>query len=121
MGFLFEDLKVYQKALSVAKEIVEICQGIKRGNSTIVDQLQRAALSIPTNIAEGNGRWHKKDRANFFTIAKGSAFECIPLLEICKGLNLIEAEKVGRFREELDAIGKMLTMLIKGMEKRVSD
>lgn len=64
MGFLFEDLNVYQKAVSAAKDIINTCNEIKRGNATIVDQLQRAALSIATNIAEGNGRWHKKDRAH---------------------------------------------------------
>ncbi|MBE0448311.1 MAG: hypothetical protein IBX64_09490 [Actinobacteria bacterium] len=45
----------------------------------------------------------------------------VPLLEICKSLDLIPSEKVDELRNELIAIGKMLTMLIKGMEKRVSD
>ncbi|HZD59773.1 MAG TPA: four helix bundle protein, partial [Anaerolineae bacterium] len=89
MGFLFENLEVYKKAIGFAKDVQLICKDIKRGNYVLVDQLQRAALSISTNIAEGNGRWHKKDRAHFFIIARGSAFECAPLLEICSELELI--------------------------------
>ncbi|MGZ3781951.1 MAG: four helix bundle protein [Pseudobdellovibrionaceae bacterium] len=49
-------------------------QGITR---TLADQLSRAALSIPLNIDEGNGRWHNGDKRNFFWIARGSAFECV--------------------------------------------
>jgi len=53
-------------------------------------------------------------------IAKGSAFEYVPLLEICKGLELMPVETVEKLLDEFETIGKMLTMLIKGVEKRVS-
>jgi four helix bundle protein len=46
------------------------------------DQLSRASLSISLNLAEGNGRWHGGDRRQFFCIARGSVFECIPLLQL---------------------------------------
>lgn len=120
MAFLFENLEVYKKALGFAQDIQECCKEIKRGNSVVVDQLQRASLSIATNIAEGNGRWHKKDRAHFFMIAKGSVFECVPLLEVCRKMELIEVDQIDDFRNELDSIGKMLTMLVKGIENRTS-
>jgi four helix bundle protein len=59
-----------------------------RGYGFLVDRLNRAALSIATNLAEGNGRFTKPDRRNFFIVARGSAQECVPLLEIarCRGL-----------------------------------
>jgi four helix bundle protein len=56
---MFEKLEVYQKAVDLAAEISEITETFPKGNYYLSDQLNRAALSIPTNIAEGNGRWHK--------------------------------------------------------------
>lgn len=89
MTFLFEKLDVYKKAVDFADEICELTKDFPRGNYYLSDQLNRAALSISANIAEGNGRYHKADRVNFFRIARGSAFECIPLLEICRRKNLV--------------------------------
>ncbi|HEY6363652.1 MAG TPA: four helix bundle protein [Candidatus Binatia bacterium] len=41
------------------------------------------------NIAEGNGRWHVRERRNFFRIARGSAFECVPLVKLCRRKKLM--------------------------------
>ena len=78
----------------------------------MADQLNRASLSISANIAEGNGRYHKSDRANFFTIARGSAFECVPLLEVSRRKGLVTLEKHAVLLVELEAISKMLSGLI---------
>ncbi len=61
---------------------MRIDEGFPRGYCFLVDQLNRVALSIATNLAVGNGRFTKPDRKNFFTIARGSAQECILLIEI---------------------------------------
>lgn len=84
MAFMFEKLEVYQKAVDFADEIAGITENFPRGYGFLVDQLNRAALSIATNLAEGNGRFTKPDRRNFFTIARGSAQECVPLLELAR-------------------------------------
>jgi len=110
--FLFEKLEVYQKAIAFAEEIGNLTGDFKKGNFYLVDQLNRAALSIATNIAEGNGRYHKKERINFFRIARGSAFECIPILELCKRKGLIREEKAKSLNENLDEICKMLSGLM---------
>jgi four helix bundle protein len=89
MPFLFEKLEVYQKAVDFADEIAALTEGFPRGYGFLVDQLNRTALSIATNLAEGNGRFTKPDRRNFFTIARGSAQECVPLLEIARRRGLI--------------------------------
>ena len=86
--------------------------------ANLVDQLRRASLSIPLNIAEGNGRSHAKDRKNFFWIARGSIFECAPLIELCRREKLITEEKCADLKTELEVLSKMLTALIKGTEKR---
>jgi len=113
MAFIFENLDVYKKAIDFADEIYELTKDFPRGHYYLVDQLNRAALSISANIAEGNGRFHKADRANFFRIARGSAFECIPLLEMCRRRKLLGADTHSSLRLTLENIGKMLSGLMK--------
>jgi four helix bundle protein len=112
MPFMFENLEVYQKAIAFADEISGLTEGFSKGNYYLIDQLNRAALSISSNIAEGNGRYSKSDRKNFFRISRGSAFECVPILELCKRKKLIGEEKHKALKENLDEICKMLSGLI---------
>jgi four helix bundle protein len=118
MAFLFEDLDVYQRAVEFAERVVRVCRGFPKGNSDLASQFRRAAISISCNIAEGNGRWHPRERFNFFMIARGSASECVPLLDLSKRLGLIGRADLERFREEIDAICKMLTRLARGAESK---
>jgi len=112
MAFIFENLEVYQKAIAFADEISSLTENFSKGNYYLTDHLNRAALSISTNIAEGNGRYSKSDRKNFFRISRGSAFECIPILELCRRKKLIGEEKHKMLKENLDEICKMLSGLI---------
>ena len=75
MPCAFEKLQVYQKAITFADAICTLTRELPRGYYFLTDQLNRAALSIAANLAEGNGRFTKPDRRNFFTIARGSAQE----------------------------------------------
>jgi len=109
---MFENLGVYQKAIVFADEISDLTEGFSKGNYYLTDQLNRAALSIATNIAEGNGRYSKADRKNFFRISRGSAFECVPILEICTRKGLIKAENGIVLKGELEEICKMLSGLL---------
>jgi four helix bundle protein len=85
--FMFEKLEVYQKATGFANNIISLTESMPKGLYSLKDQLIRAAISIPANIAEGNGRWHKRDKHNFFVIARGSCFECVPLSKYQKPIN----------------------------------
>jgi four helix bundle protein len=119
MGFMFESLEVYKRAVDLAEKISGVTESFPpKGHSHLVDQLTRASLSIPLNIAEGNGRWHAKERKNFFWIARGSVFECVPLLELCRRKELITDKNCADLKQELESLAKMLTALIKGTEKR---
>jgi four helix bundle protein len=119
MGFLFEKLEVYQRAVNFAERVTVLTKSFPaQGHYHLVDQLRRASLSISLNIAEGNGRWHVKDRKNFFWIARGSVFECVPLLELCKREKLIDEDTWADLKAELEILSKMLTALIKGTDRR---
>jgi four helix bundle protein len=120
MGFMFEKLEVYQKAVSFADEIAALTEGFPRGYGFLADQLNRAALSIATNLAEGNGRFTKADRRHFFTIARGSAQECVPLLEVGRRRGLVDEAKQTILGEELEIVAKMISGLISGLDKRRS-
>ena len=113
MAFIFEKLDVYQKAVDLADNVCELTKDFPKGNYYLSDQLNRAALSISTNIAEGNGRYHKADRVNFFRIARGSAFECIPILEICKRKGLVDMSRNESLKKQLEDVSKMLSGLMK--------
>jgi len=84
MAFAFEKVLVYQKAVDFADAVCKQTEEFPRGHGFLVDQLNRAALSISANIAEGNGRFTTPDRRNFFGIARGSVQECVPLLELAR-------------------------------------
>ncbi len=114
--FSFEDLDVYKRALSFSKKILTITKEVK-GQYSWCDQLNRAATSITLNLAEGSGRWHAKDKANFYYIARGSAFECVPLVELGFELNLILDMQKNELRDDLQAISQMLTKLIQSIRE----
>ena len=118
MAFMFEKLEVYQKAVAFAADIAQLTEAFPRGYYFLTDQLNRAALSIAANLAEGNGRFTKPDRKNFFVIARGSVQECVPLLEVAHRRGLLDGAKHESFRQDLETIAKMISGLIAGLENR---
>ncbi len=117
MSFLFENLDVYKKSLTWLETTEEICKR-SRGlaSNNLLDQFSRASLSISLNIAEGNGRWHKPDKRQFFWIARGSVFECIPVLHVLSKAGVINGTDLAAYRSNLDELARMLTGLIKSVE-----
>lgn len=119
MAFAFEMLIVYQKAVDFADEVAAAVEGFPRGYGYLADHLNRASPSIAANIAEGNGRFTKPDRRNFFGIARGPVQECVPLLELAARRSLITADHHGQLKSNLEEIAKMLSGLINGLDKRM--
>ena len=118
MAFTFEKLIVYQKAIDFADRVCQLSEQFPRGYGFLVDQLNRASLSIAANIAEGNGRFTIPDRKNFFGIARGSVQECVPLLELAKRRKLIPEDLHQDLKGQLEEIAKMLSGLINGLQNR---
>lgn len=120
MAFMFENLLVYQKAIDFAERIVTLTESFPRGYHFLADQLNRASLSIATNLAEGNGRFTKSDRRNFFIIARGSVQECVPLLELARRKRFLEDQVHRELRDHIEVIAKMISGLITGIENRTT-
>ncbi|MEK7757792.1 MAG: four helix bundle protein [Planctomycetota bacterium] len=118
MPFAFEKLIVYQKAITFADSVCSLTKDFPRGYFFLADQLNRAALSIAANIAEGNGRFTKPDRKNFFGIARGSAQECVPLFELAARQGLLKHERHEQLKADLEEIARMISGLINGLDKR---
>jgi len=117
MPFQFENLEIYQSSLDWVQSVGILCQSLKgKIPYTFTDQLSRAALSIPLNIAEGNGRWHKPEKKQFFRIARGSIFECIPIIQILYRMNHLNEIEYNRFYSHLQIMSKMITNLIKSVD-----
>ncbi len=118
MGFVFEKLHVYQKAVDFADQVTCLAGQFPRGFHFLGDQLNRASVSIAANIAEGNGWFTKADRRDFFGIARGSVQECVPLLEIARGRGFVDDKHHMELRANLEEIARMLSGLISGLDKR---
>jgi four helix bundle protein len=89
----FEDMVVWQKSMDLVAEVYKIGrEGELARNWGLRDQLQRAAVSIPANIAEGFERQSRKEYHQFITIAQGSAGELRCLLTIVSRLGLLPPE-----------------------------
>jgi len=82
------------------------------------DQLDRASMSIPLNIAEGSGKFSGADRARFLEIARGSALECAACLDVLVARNLATAEEIAAQKESLVQIVQMLVGLLKKFSSR---
>ena len=116
--FDHEKLKVYQKALGFVKWGHEVLKSIGKKNST-TDQFDRASDSIVLNIAEGNGKFSKKDRCRYFDISKASSLEAAGCLDLMLVKEMISKEIKSEGKLQLKEIVSMLMGLIKSNSDRV--
>lgn len=107
----YQKLHVYQCAIGLLALSARITEDIPRGNSAIVDQLKRAALSIPLNIAEAVGKSGGTDRSRFYEIARGSVMECGAILDVCQVLRLVDTQRLGQARSLVVRVVSMLTKI----------
>jgi four helix bundle protein len=110
----YRSLVVWQKAKRLAIDVYRLTNGesIKRDFS-LVDQMRRSAVSVPSNIAEGDERQSDKDSVRFFHIAKGSLAELSTQLEIARDVGYFTTVQVEPPLAQCAELGKMLGALIR--------
>ena len=113
MPFDHEKLDVYQLAIDFVARANDVVEGLPRGREYLADQLQRAALSIVLNIAEGAGKFSRKDKASRYLTARGSTTESAAVLDVCVRLKLIAVGVSEEHKAVLERISQMLTKLVK--------
>lgn len=106
-----ENLDAYQAAIDFLALAQRLLGQLPRGYAPVADQLRRAALSIPLNIAEGYGKRGRDDRARFYDIARGSAHECGAILDVSRVLQIIDEPTYGRGKTLLHRIVAMLVKM----------
>jgi len=111
--FDHEKLDVYKLAIEFVATAADLVEPFPRGRGYLVDQIQRAALSIVLNTAEGAGRISPRDKASFYVRARGSTTESAAVIDVCLCLKLIDEAQARQPKDMLDRIAQMLTKLIK--------
>jgi len=110
--FDFEKLQVYHKSKLFYKSIIQFINSNTCSDRVVINQLKRAALSIPLNIAEGTSRYSKPDRRNFYVIARGSLFECVAIFDILKDTAIVNDEDYQKLYTSSEELSKMLYSMI---------
>lgn len=105
-----ERLDAYQLSIRFVALAARISANMPRGHAGLADQLRRAAISIPLNIAEGVGKPRPADRARFHAIARGSAMECSAIIDVV-GVLHENPEALQPAKELLVRIVEMLTKM----------
>ncbi len=114
----YRDLRAWQQAMGLVTEIYKVTRTFpKHEIYGLVSQIRRAAVSIPSNLAEGHGRNSKNEFRQFIGQARGSLSEVETQIEIARNLGYIEAAIADALMAQAGAIGKMLTGLRVWSEK----
>ncbi|MBC8496684.1 MAG: four helix bundle protein [Anaerolineales bacterium] len=112
MSFKFEYLDVWKRSIDFADTMFDIADRLpQKYQFSLGEQLRRAALSIPTNIAEGTGRDGVKESRYFYRIAKGSTYEVVSLLTMFYKRQFLSQTNLDRHYTEANEIAAMLTGL----------
>ena len=116
----FEQLVVWQRARALAIEVCRVATGRAfRSDWGLRDQIRRSALSVPSNIAEGNERGTDRDGLRFFYIARGSLAELATQADIACELQMLDTDTAGRWMNEGEELTRMLASLIAYRKRRL--
>lgn len=111
---MYQDLLVWQKSMELVKQVYILVEELpKKENYVLSDQMRRAAISIPSNIAEGSGRSSRSEYKRFLEIVRGSQYELQTQLQICVMLNYLKKDDLEDVFFLISEIGKMLNSIIK--------
>ena len=109
----YQDLVVWKRSVELVMEAYQLVKHLPREETyALSNQIRRAAVSIPSNIAEGNGRTSIKDYSRFLSMARGSKYELETLLLICVELCYLTQEQITHAMNLSEEIGRMLNVLI---------
>jgi len=110
----YEDLKIWQRSISLSQNIYRITRNFPREEIYgLTSQLRRCAVSVPSNIAEGQARQHTKEFIQFLYQARGSLAELDTQLIIAKEVGYLSEESLAPLRAEISEIRKMIHALVR--------
>lgn len=119
--YSYKNLEAYKESKTLVKKIYELLKKFpKEEQYALCDQLRRAVISVPSNIAEGSGRQSEKDQAHFYTIAYGSLKETLSQLDVACDLGYLTQEEFSKFEILINEEAKMLSGLIAKRKRSLS-
>lgn len=113
----YKNLLVWQKSMEFANAVIDLTERLEtdRRHYRLVEQLEAAATSLPMNIAEGKGRFSRKEFSHFLYIARGSLYETMTLLDIFQVRGWIPSDAYQSLEKQSEEIAKMLNDLIRSL------
>lgn len=116
----YQDLNVWQKSMELARVVYGLVKFLPREEVyALSDQMRRAVVSIPSNIAEGYYRNSTRDYIRFLSMAKGSLGEIETQLLLCENFGYLQNEQIIPALTKCDEISKMLTVLINNLQAKI--
>jgi four helix bundle protein len=106
--FDFEKLDLYQELKKLNFMVYKKIRTSSEIDSYIIDQWKRASLSSVLNLAEGTGRMTPEDKKHYYTISRGSIFECVAILDLIMNLGGLTQAEFEEFYESYEKASKML-------------
>jgi four helix bundle protein len=119
MKFGYEDLNVWNKAVDFAVEVIELVENIStdRKHYRLLEQVEASSASISMNVAEGKGRYSKKEFIQYLYIARGSLYETMTLVEIFRRKKWVSSGQYSR----IETHGKEIASMLKGLINSISN
>ena len=115
----YRQLEVWQLAMDLAERCYQATKGFpKEELFGLTSQIRRSAVSIPANIAEGQGREHTKEFLNFLSMARGSLLELETHLMLSQRIGLLQQPELDSLLTMTDRLSRMLSGLRKALDKR---
>jgi four helix bundle protein len=117
--FSFEDLEVWKKAVEYSTAVLLLTEKVStnRKHERLIAQLEASVVSIASNIAEGKGRYSKREFIQYLYIARGSLYESVTQLIIFQRCGIIADEELNQMRSVSTEIAKMLSSLISSIRR----
>lgn len=116
----YRDLRVWQIGIDLVEHVYALSRRFPASETYgLASQLQRAAVSVPANIAEGNAREHMREYSHHVSIARGSLAEFATHIEIAVRLGYVQRAEVSELIESMDGLGRQLTALKEALNRRI--
>ena len=112
-----ENLQVWQKEMALVTEVSQLTKSFPKDESYgLTSQLRRAAVSVPVTIAEGKGRYHRKEYVQFLDMARGSIYEAMTLVRVAQELGYVPTTHGATLLTRCSEITAMLNGLIRSLQ-----
>ena len=122
MAYAFENMKAWQEARRLVVSVYQLLDGFPKFEKfALCDQIRRAIVSVPSNLAEGSGRVSLKEQMHFYEIAYGSLMEAYNQLIIASDLEYISKQSLEVVYPQIDTVARMLNGLRASLVKKLDN